>query len=229
MKLVTILFLLFSLLIQAQGDLKEEPKTKSGYYLEDQIYIGASYNLLRNKPASVNLRGVSNTIFMGLIRDVPFNEQRNFGMGVGLGYARDTYFHNMKISNSSDQLSVSNFEDFEYFTSNKLLFHKIEMPIQIRWRKSTIDKYKFFRLYSGVNLSYVFSSKSEFDLNGIQKYKDLNNINKLQYGLSISMGHGTWNGFVYYGLNSLFKDVNFNNEDPLNLKSFKFGLMFYIM
>ena len=226
MRYLLILSFFFTISITAQDDTTSSNK---GYYLEDQLYIGASYNLLRNKPNDVSLRGVSNSFFTGYIRDIPLNEQRSFGLGIGLGYARDRYFHNMKISVQNNQVVAEDFQDLEEYNSNELLFHKLELPFQIRWRKSTIDKYKFFRIYTGVKFSYVLYSKSQFNLNGFQKYRYLDAVNKFQYGLSLSIGQGTWNAFVYYGLNSIFKEVKYNNADPLNLKSIKLGVIFYIM
>lgn len=65
-------------------------------YLEDQIYLGLTYNVLTDLPNTVKQSGFSNSIFLGFIKDIPINERRNFGFGVGLGYSIDTYFHNIK-------------------------------------------------------------------------------------------------------------------------------------
>lgn len=223
-KLIAILFLItFSL--QAQVD----TKNKNGYYLEDQLYIGVTYNTLREKPTSMNLRGFSNSVFAGYIRDIPLNKKRNFGLGLGLGYVRDTYFHDIKIVKENGIVLFKNFDDIDVYNSNKLVFHSIEIPFEFRFRDSTIDDYKFWRVYVGMKFSYVVYSKAEFNLNGVQRLSNFDEVNRMQYGLSLSAGHGTWNGFIYYGISNIFKNAKFNQTNSIDMKGLKFGLIFYIL
>ena len=58
--------------------------------------------------------------------------------------------------------------------------------------------------------------------------KNIPELNKLQCGLIMTAGYSTWNVTVYYGLNSLFKDAEFNGE-KLDLNNFKIGLKFYML
>ncbi len=227
-KIIYIIFLL-SISINAQNT-TEPSKATSKKYLEDQFYIGITYNLLRNKPENVELRGFSNSSFIGYIRDFPINKKRNIGFGLGLGYTHTSYFNNMKISIIDGQTHIGNFEDIDIFDSNKLTYNAIDIPFEFRIRNSTYEKNKFFRLYLGFKLSYIFSYKAAYNLNNNhQTIKNFDYFNKLQYGLTSSVGYGTWNGYVYYGLTPLFKNASFNGAENINMKAFKFGLMFYIL
>ncbi|HFS67577.1 MAG TPA: PorT family protein [Flavobacteriia bacterium] len=219
-----VLILLLLLGISAFSQLKKE---KEGYYLEDQIYFKLSYNALKNLPKSIHQSGFSNNFSIGYIRDIPINKERNFGFGIGLGYGNETYFHNMKITEVNNQTLFEYFNNDEIYKSNKLKINQLEIPFEIRWRTSTIEKFKFWRIYSGIKINYLFSSKSVFDLNGKQTYKDLKAINKLQYGYSIAAGYGTFNFYFYYGLTPLFKNAKLNDES-LKLNELKFGLQFYL-
>lgn len=223
-----ILFFFFVLANNAQIKNDSVSKT-SKKYLEDQLYAGVTYNLLSNKPSSIDLRGFSNTMFVGYIRDFPLNINRNLGIGIGLGYAQSTYFHNMKISIENKKTIFSDFKDIDDYDSNKLVFHTIDLPFEFRIRNSTLQKDKFFRLYLGMKLSYVLYHKAEYNLEGSQKISNFDHFNKLQYGLTSSIGYGTWNGYFYYGLTNLFDGAKFNNTEELNMKSFRFGLIFYIL
>ncbi len=207
------------------------PEGKSSKYLEDQLYMGISYNMLLNKPSSIQSRGFSNTISLGFIRDIPFNKQRNFGIGVGLGYGRETHYHNMKIAMEEHEIFYGNFNDIDDFSNNIMSFHTVEAPFEIRWRTSTVSKYKFYRVYAGVKFAYILYSKAEYILSEPKKISNFDGVNKFQYGLNLSVGHGTWNFYGYYGLSKLFKEVNFNDntETPLELRNIKLGLIFYLL
>jgi len=223
-KILFIILLFFVLFAKAQH--KENKNLK---YLDDQFYVSITYNLLTNKPSSIHLRGFSNTWSIGYVRDIPFNKERNKGIGIGLGYANNTYFHNMKIAIDNKKTIFSDFKDTDFYDSNKLVFHSIDVPFEIRFRNSTYEKHKFWRFYFGMKFSYIFYHKSQFNLEGEQKYSHFDNFNKFQYGLTSSIGHGTWNGYFYYGLTNLFDKALFNDVDELHLKSVRFGLIFYIL
>ena len=216
------LLLLFPYFI-GYGQLKKE---KEGYYLEDQIYFKFSYNVLNKLPKNASQSGFSNSVSIGFIRDLPINIKRNFGFGIGLGYGYQTYFHNLKIYEENGQTIFNYFE--QDYKSNKLNLNQLEIPIEIRWRTSSIEKYKFWRIYSGIKFNYVFLSKSVFEINKRQVFKNLKALNKLQYGITIATGYGNWNFFMYYGLTPLFKNATIQNEN-ITTKDLKFGLQFYIL
>ena len=54
-------------------------------YLEDQFYLGLYYSTLTSSPENFNQNKFSSTLNFGFIRDIPFNKQRNFGVGLGAG------------------------------------------------------------------------------------------------------------------------------------------------
>ena len=164
---------------------------------------------------------------IGFIKDIPLNERRNFALGMGLGYGRHTYYQNLKITKLNDALAQ--FDVADGFKSNKFSMHTIELPLELRWRTSTIDKYKFYRIYFGGKISYAFATNSKFKGNSTIKVNGIDEINKLQYGLSLSMGYGTWNLNIYYGLSDLFSDAKLNETSPLKIRDFRVGLIFYIL
>lgn len=229
MKTITSFFLFFVLIANAQTN-KDSISYTSTKYLEDQFFVSLTYNLLTNKPEGIKLRGFSNTVRIGYIRDFPLNTKRNIGLGLGLAYARTSYFHNMEIIIEENKTFIKDFDDVDIFDSNKLVYQSIDLPIEFRIRNATLEKNKFFRAYVGINFSYIFRHKSQFNLNNEQKkYTNFDYFNTIQYGITSSIGYGTWNAYFYYGLSNLFKDVKFNNEEPINTKSLQFGLIFYIL
>jgi hypothetical protein len=59
--------------------------------------------------------------------------------------------------------------------------------------------------------------------------KNLTDLNKLQYGITMSVGYNTWNGFIYYSLNPVFNEVSTADLQSIDMSTLKIGLIFYIL
>lgn len=200
-------------------------------YREDQFYASVTYNLLNSKPNGVTQSGFSSGFHLGFIRDMPINERRNVAVGLGVGISANTYNQNIMIESSADGLRYNIIDESEINVSkNKFATYVVEIPFEIRWRTSTPESYNFWRIYTGFKLGYVLHNFARFKSSaGNENLSNLSDINKLQYGLTLSAGYGTWNFHVYYGLNSIF-DPNATLEgEALGMKSIKLGLMFYML
>lgn len=200
-------------------------------YREDQFYASVTYNLLNLKPSGVTQSGFSSGFHLGFIRDMPINERRNIALGLGLGVSANTYNQNISIESSSNELLYNIIDESEINVSkNKFATYVVEIPFEIRWRTSTSESYNFWRIYTGFKLGYVLHNFSRFKSSvGNEKLSNISDINKLQYGLTLSAGYGTWNFHVYYGLNTIFDDSAILEGEAIGLKSLKFGLIFYIL
>jgi hypothetical protein len=197
-------------------------------YLEDQLYIGLTYNILNNKPTGFNQNGLSGGLSFGFIKDLPINRGRNKAIGIGLGYAYSAYIQNLKITDTGSS-TVFEILDDQNFNSNRFSAHIIEVPLELRWRTSTPTVYNFWRIYTGFKLGYVFASSARFsDTSGAIYVKGIDKVNTFQYGLTLSAGYGSLNINLYYGLNTFFKNAQVNNES-IDLKQLNIGLIFYIM
>ena len=199
-------------------------------YREDQIYFGVFYNSLINSPTDFNQNKFSSSINLGFIRDIPLNKSRNFGLGVGLGYSNSSFHNNLKFSNSNNQLDAKIVSDLDSFTKNKWVLNELELPFEIRWRTSTPENYKFWRIYFGLKTSYIISSKVRYESpSNNQTIRDLP-FNNFQSGFTLNAGNNTWNLGVYLGLQPLFDEEFAKNHINIkNIKQFKVGLIFYIL
>lgn len=201
-------------------------------YREDQFYISVTYNILSNSPDGLSQRGFSSGFHLGFIRDLPINERRNMAVGLGIGLSSNSYNQNMLITEAAEGDYNYNIIDSETvsFSKNKFSTYLVEIPMEFRWRTSTATEYKFWRIYPGVKFGYVFynSSKFEGSLGNIIN-TNIGDINKLQYGLTLSGGYSTWNAHIYYGLNPIFGDSAQIDGQALDMTSIKIGLMFYIL
>jgi hypothetical protein len=116
------------------------------------------------------------------------------------------------------------------FKNNKISTHTFDIPFELRWRTSTLTKYKFWRFYAGSKLSYIFASNSKFKgIDNTIKINGLSVINHFQYGLTAAVGFGTWNFNFYYALSDMFSNAQLNEITPLNIREYRIGLIFYIL
>ncbi len=212
--------------------LETETKVLDSLYKEDQFYIGVTYNLLAYKPKGISQNGFSSGFHFGFTKDMPINKRRNMAIGLGLGLSFNSLNHNLLIDKKEDssiEFSVLNDSETS-FSKNKFSMHLLEVPLEFRWRTSTAEDYKFWRIYTGFKFGYVFANGSKFK--GEPTNIKLNNIdafNKFQYGINLSVGYNTWNLYAYYALNPIFKSESKINGSTIDAKALKIGLMFYIL
>lgn len=218
-----LLILLNLSILFAQED---NDKVVDSLFREDQFYTTVTYNLLQNTPSDFNQHSLSSGVSFGFLRDMPINKNRTWALALGLGYAYNNIKNNIKIDNTSQQLNYSIDNTFD---NNKLVFHELEVPFEIRWRNATFQSHKFWRIYTGFKASYLFASKSDFSSpTENYKLKNISDLNKLKFGSYLAVGNNTVNLYAFYSFTPLFDNVTISNQ-KLEMNSFKIGLIFYIL
>lgn len=227
------LFLLTCFYSSAQNEIKPEikPLVKiDSLYREDQFYFSITYNMFTDVPDNFKQNKFSLGLSGGFLRDMPLNKMRTVAIAAGLGLSYQNYYQNINISQDANGALIYGVNSYGEFVSNRYRQYSVDLPIEFRWRNSTFESSKFWRLYAGIKMSYVFSNSSILD-DGEKTYKINNNpdINKFQYGPYLSAGYNTWNLYVYYGLNPLFKSATTLSGEKLNVRTLNAGLIFYIL
>ncbi|GGX13285.1 porin family protein [Aquimarina muelleri] len=198
-------------------------------YREDQFYVGVTYNLLFNKPKGVSQSGFSGGVHFGFLRDMPINKRRNVAIGLGLGYSFNVYNQNLFIGEEEEQSVFSVLDDVEYNT-NRFTTHLLEAPFEFRWRTSIPETHKFYRIYTGIRIGYLYSFSSNFKQPGNQvRQTKVEELNRWRVGATFTFGWNTFNFYFYYSLNSMFNEKAMVQEAPVGLNTAKIGLMFYIL
>lgn len=222
---------LFGMQSYAQEEAFIKEQAIDSLYKEDQFYFGVTYNLIGKQPKGISQSGFSSGFHLGFIKDIPLNKRRNSAIGVGLGVSINSFNQNLLINETPSGTSLSVLERTEIdYTKNKFSSYMVEMPLEYRWRTSTAESYKFWRVYTGVKLGYVFANQTKFKgepSNVSLKNNDIFNV--FQYGLTISAGYNTWNFYVYYALNPIFNSTAKLNGETIDMNAIKIGLMFYIL
>ena len=195
-------------------------------YREDQIYFSVYYNSLGDNLDNFKENKFSSSLNFGFIRDIPLSKSGKLALGIGLGLGVNSFNNNLKIS--SDNLNSYNLlSSREIPQKNVFNFSEFQVPLEIRWRNSTPNNYKFWRIYAGIKYSRLLSSSYNFE-NQQENYK-INDpsINLDQLGFTLNIGYNTWNLGLYKSLNSFFN--NNVKSLPSELEQFKLGLIFYIL
>jgi len=216
----------------------QETKTEIGstkdldsLYREDQFYISVSYNLLINRPKTIDQTNFSWGLHMGFIRDMPINTRRNVSVGLGVGYSFNIYNHNLFIGEKEGtEESVFISLDGEDFNFNQIRTHLVEAPLEFRFRTSVPNTHRFYRFYTGLRIGYLYHFKSRFGNNAIKvNQTNVNELDRWRVGATFTFGWNTFNFQLYYGLNSLFNNTAKVEGDTIGFNPIKAGLIFYLL
>lgn len=199
-------------------------------YREDQFYLNITYNALQHRPDGITQNKLSPGFAFGFLRDMPLNKKRTIAIAAGLGYSLGVYNQNLGIRQVAGENAYQVFDSDVSFSKNKISMHYVDLPIEFRWRDSTPESHIFWRVYTGVKLSYLFYDEYK-SAASIGDFKQSNNkdFNQFQYGVYVAVGWNTWNFYAYYGLNPLLKDSAKIEGESIKMNTTNFGLMFYIL
>ena len=195
-------------------------------YREDQFYFGSSYFIQLESIENFKQNGFSGNFQFGFIRDIPINQLSTKAIGIGFGYERNFFTSNIQPIAQNNQINyrivVSRFLE----SKNSLSFSSVAFPIEYRWRNSAINKYKFWRIYSGLKIKRNFPIYSNPSYGSELK---IDNINKWTSSIYLNGGFNTWNLSLEYDLSPIISDKKTVEKRDLNLSFFRLGLIFYIL
>jgi hypothetical protein len=204
--------------------------TVDSLYREDQFYLNITYNTLQKRPSGIKQNKLSPGFCFGFLRDMPVNQNRTFSIAAGLGYSLSIYNQNLGIVNTNGTNTYEVLGSDIAFSKDKLSLHYVDVPIELRWRNSTPESHKFWRIYLGIKMSYLFYDQYKLVTdNGTEKQSNNKDLNNLNYGIYLSTGWNTWNIYAHYGLNPMFKSSAKIDNQTIDINSANFGVMFYIL
>lgn len=198
-------------------------------YREDQFYAGVTYNSMLNAPHALSQDKFSTGLSVGFLRDVPVNKMRTLAVAAGVGYAYNIYHHNLRTLVEGDSRTYEIVPDQIDYSTNRTSLHDIDFPIELRWRNSTFQSHKFWRVYAGVKITYNLRNRL-FYRGEDQSFEFINNpdVRKWRTGIYLAAGYNTWNVYAYYGLTSLYDGAKVEGRE-LKMNALHLGLQFYIL
>ena len=196
------------------------------FYREDQFYFGSSYFIQTEPIENFKQNGFSGNFQFGFIRDFPLNNNSTKAIGIGLGFERNFFTSNIQPiktnGNINYRIVISRFLE----SKNKISFSSFVIPIEYRWRRSSIDEYKFWRIYSGLKIRKnlpLYSNPSYGSEITIDEIEDWTT------SIYLNAGYNTWNISLEYDLNPILKNKKTSSGENLNISFFRLGLVFYIL
>lgn len=234
-KLLLVIFCFVSTLSLYAQELGVGEGTKKvvvdSLYREDQFYVGVTYNLLFDRPKDIGQSGFSGGLNLGFIRDMPINKRRNVAIGLGVGYSLNVYNQDLFIGEEegTGQTIFRNLKDID-FSTNRFTTHLVEAPLEFRWRTSVPETHKFYRIYTGVRIGYLYSFSSNFEQSDNRvKQTKVDELDRWRFGFTFTFGWNTFNFYFYYSVNPLFTEEAVVDGGTVDLNPAKIGLIFYIL
>lgn len=226
---ILLLLPFFSVFGQGETQKKEVTEVKiDSLYREDQFYFGFNYNTLKQMPEDASQQKFSIGVSGGFLRDMPINKARTKAFATGLGVSYNNYNQNIGITGTAQDATYTVVSSAD-FNKNKFTQLLIDVPLEFRWRTSTYESYKFWRIYGGMKFSYLAYSKSVLkNSEGKTVITNNDDFNKFLYGLYLSAGYNTLNVYAYYGLNPIFKSAQIDGE-KIDMNALSIGVIFYVL
>ena len=220
---MTVRYLFFGLCLLMSWFAMAQVDSLSTKFREDQFYLSFALQLQQEKIDGFKQNGFSNNFQVGFVRDIPINTHGTLAFGLGLGYE-----YNRLISNLSIETEGNN----TFFTlrdnqKNVQTFSSLVFPLSFRFRSATPVRTDFWRVYGGLKYKLNFGAKfNPFYGSSFQNYY----IRENNAAAFLSMGFNTWNIFLEYDLNPIYKpDTQLSSGNYPKLQSLKVGLIFYIL
>ena len=187
---------------------QQEEDTTASFYREDQLYLGINYLVLSSSAPDFEQQGLSRSLYLGFLRDIPLHRSGQWAVAAGIGYEHTSMRTNLLLGTSSVLRQSS-------IAISRMGYHSISFPIELRWRNATPTKYAFWRIYAGLQWNRIWQAS------GTPKgfFRTWHPISYL------SLGYNTWNIHLSYSLQSLYPA----QADAANdLQKLGLGLIFYV-
>ena len=197
-------------------------ENKNLNYKEDQIYFNFNFDFQLKSIENYQQNGFSRSFNIGLLKDISLNEKGNKALAFGLGYGFSRLVSNLDVGENLNFIIQS-----DSALRNRLSYHSIQIPVELRLRTSTLESFAFWRVYLGYRLNYNFSAKYKpfFGRETVLK----NQVSEFSHSLSLSLGFDTWNIRFETGLSPVIKiSSNLNNINN-NFYVSSIGLVFYLL
>ncbi len=191
-------------------------------YKEDQIYLNFNFDFQLKGIEGYQQNGFSRTLNLGILRDISINKEGNKAIALGFGYGYTRLVNNLDVEDDS-YFSI----ELDSALRNRISFHSIQVPLELRLRTSTLENFAFWRFYLGYRLNYNFSAKYKPFFG--RKTSLENNVTEFTHCLSLSIGFNTWNIRFETGLSPIAKILKNSSKNKENFFISGIGLVFYIL
>lgn len=155
----------------------------------DRIILEVNHTGWLNPPKGINMSWKSVGFNVAVMFDKAIGRS-NFSIGYGIGFFSHNFHSNGDFVYRYDSLKKYTVTEVvpktNNYTINRFAQKIVEVPLEIRFRTKTINK---FKVMLGGKVGYVFSDfRKVFDDKGHYKFYDTKNMNYLRYGVVVRVG-----------------------------------------
>lgn len=200
---------------------------------KDQLMIQLGYAGLANKPAAINMKGISRTFNVYFLFDFPFKSNPKLSAAIGPGISTSNYyFDRMHIDIAginNNELVFTDLSDTSHFKKFKLMTTYLEAPVELRYTSRPEDPGKSLKFAIGAKVGTLlsastkgktFQTRNESTINTYTvKEKSKRFFNTTRISATARVGYGAFSLFGSYQLNNFIKD----GQGP-DMKPFMIGL-----
>tara|TARA_A100001015_G_scaffold79358_3_gene88026 strand:+ start:1305 stop:1952 length:648 start_codon:yes stop_codon:yes gene_type:complete len=197
-------------------------ENKNLNYKEDQIYFNFNFDFQLKSIENYQQNGFSRSFNTGLLKDISLNEKGNKALAFGLGYGFSRLVSNLDVAENLNFIIQG-----DSTLRNRLSYHSIQFPVELRLRTSTLESFAFWRVYLGYRLNYNFSAKYKPFFGRETELKNL--VSEFSHCLSLSLGFDSWNIRFETGLSPVIKISSISNNTNNNFYVSSIGLVFYLL
>ncbi len=164
---------------------------------------------------------------MGFLRDFPLTQKGNKAIALGFGYGHLRLINNINVEKSLAGYTYS-LPEAQRALRNVFSYHQLQLPVELRWRNSTLSDYAFWRVYLGYRFSYQFGA--QYDPFFGPKIRLKQQLSPWQHSLGLALGFNTWNLRVDYSFTPLLKkSIETSTGRSLTIFPVQVGLIFYLL
>lgn len=216
-KFFLLFFILLCVSAISQDTIKKVPWDDK--YREDQFFLSINHDLFLNNPKDEQ-NALSIGLSTGFLRDIAVSKNRKFAIAPGIAFSykrHNTFILPSELSLDDNSANINQF--------------LIELPIELRWRNSTVENTQFFRIHLGSKLSYrIFGDITFIDNDKLVEtlQNKMTFINAFNFQNYLAFGYSIFNVFVAYTYTPFYKNSTFN-QSKLNVYPLSLGFIFYIL
>ncbi len=203
-----LLFSILILLVVFRG-FGQEPQTN--YFDKDQLILELHSSQWLDIPDDVKLSPRSTAFNVQLMFTLA-GKNSQIALASGLGLLTENY-HLDALPAKGDSLTFEPIDNELIYTTNKIRFLTVELPLEIRLRSERNSRNKLWKFYVGGKVGYMFQTMHKYNGDDPQypdsklrmKIFDLPYTEPLTYGLTARLGYDQVMISAYYSLTNHFQ------------------------
>lgn len=238
-KLIAAASLLITTLSVFSQTTTDQPKKKKDWSKvnlmnrpNDHFMFQLGYEGWAQKPDSAKTKGLSRTLAIYFMWDMPFKTDPRFSVGIGVGVSGSSVYFNkteVLINALTPTLQFNDVSNTNHFKRYKLSYNYLEVPLELRFSSNPENDNKSLKFALGAKVGTLINvhtkGKILLDANDkiVNDYKE--KINSKRYFENLRLAGTARVGLGHFGLFGSYQVNNFikSSAGP-NIRPFTIGL-----